>query len=154
MKANSFIASIARAVAFVLIESIVLVHCGFASDLSKDPTGIWKWTTPGRNGQPEESTLKLTRTTGGSITGTLSDRAGEHSLNDVSLKGNDLEFTIIRETPNGKVPVGYSLKLGSDKPKITIERPDYAPAAKKAGKKRVTEVEATRQDDTASKSKN
>jgi len=126
-----------------LIAFAVFALSGFAAAADKEPTGVWKWTTPGRNGQPEETTLKLTKGDNGAITGMLSDRAGEHALTNVSLKGGKLEFTILRETPNGKVPLDYSLKLDAERPKIAIERPDFSPAARKAGKKRKIEIDAT-----------
>jgi hypothetical protein len=113
----------------------------FAAAAAPNPAGTWKWTTPGRNGQSEETVLKLTVAGNGAVTGTLLDRAGEHPLTNLTVKDAKVDFTVLRDTPNGKVPIDYSLKLDGDRPKITIEYPDSAPAAKKAGKKRKREVE-------------
>jgi hypothetical protein len=110
-----------------------------AAAVGSDANGIWKWTTEGRNRQPEETVLVLKPGANGILTGTLTDRGGPHALTNVTLNGINLSFTILRDTPDGKAAVDYTLKLDDTNPKITIERPDPAPAAKRANKKRIVE---------------
>lgn len=127
---------------------------GQASALLARAVGEWRWTTQGRNGQPEETVLKLVAAPNGAVSGVLTDRAGTHPFSNVVLKGSDLEFAVTRDTPNGKVSLGYVLSLDDKHPKIRIERPDFAPSAKKTGKKRMREATVTRiKDDTPKNAK-
>ena len=80
----------------------------------------------------------------GAITGTLFDRSGTHPISNPVVNEDTLTFTVMHESPGiGDVPVGYTVSLDSDKPKVSIERPDPTPDGKAAGKKRKTEAAAS-----------
>src|ERR1044072_7925731 len=49
------------------------------------PVGLWKWSTQGRNRQPEKTVLKIGLVTDRKVTGTLTDRGGQHSITKVSF---------------------------------------------------------------------
>ena len=107
-------------------------------------TETWQWSVPGPNGQLEKTIVRFDAAENGTITGIVIDRSGVHPITNATLKNDKLEFTVVRETPSGKSETSYSLKFDAKNPKLTIERPDLAPAAKKAGKTRKTEIDVTR----------
>lgn len=92
-----------------------------------DPTGTWKWTTEGRNGQSFESTLKL-ELKDGQLAGTMLGRQGgqftipDVAIGDASFKDDAVAFTITREFNGNKMVVKYSGKLEGDIIKGTTER--------------------------------
>ena len=87
-----------------------------------DPTGIWKWTLPGRDGQPREFTLKL-ELKDGQLTGSMSGFRGETSLSDASFKDDQIAFSVVREFNGNKVATKYQGKLDGDTLKGSSEGP-------------------------------
>ena len=130
-----------RRLLFCVLGAIASTTVMFATD----PTGIWKWTAPGRNGQPQETTLKLDLAKDGTLAGTLADRSGTTSIKNVSLKGNQIEFSVVREIPGGKIETTYSGQLNGDTITGTNARPDKSPEAVKANKNRQADWIATRE---------
>lgn len=95
-----------------------------AQDKKADPTGTWKWSFAGQNGQTRETTLKL-KLDSGKLTGTISGRGGETAIEDAKLTGEDISFKVTRETNNGdKMTIKYAGKLSGDsiKGKTETER--------------------------------
>lgn len=96
--------------------------------LAADPTGTWKWSTPGRDGQSFESTLKL-ELKGGKLTGTmLGVQRGDFSIpdtpiGDASIKGDAIAFTVTREFNGNKFVSKYQGTIEGDTIKGTSERP-------------------------------
>ena len=86
------------------------------------PTGIWKWTLPGRDGQPREFTLKL-ELKDGQLTGSMSGFRGETSLSDASFKDDQIAFSVVREFNGNKVATKYQGKLDGDTLKGSSEGP-------------------------------
>jgi hypothetical protein len=86
-----------------------------------DVTGKWKWTVT-RNNQSRDTILTL-KQDGEKVTGTLSGRreGQETEISDGKIKGNELSFTITRDTNNGKVTQKYAGKVDGDAIKGTIE---------------------------------
>jgi hypothetical protein len=130
------------------LRSIII--CSIAILLSApmfgaDPSGLWKWITPGRNGQPQECVLKLLLTKDGTLSGTLADRSGAVVISDASFRGSDIEFSVVRETPAGKIVTTYSGRITGDTITGSNARPDNAPEAVKVNKKRQADWIATRQ---------
>jgi hypothetical protein len=85
-----------------------------------DPTGTWKWTTPGRNGgQGREMTLKL-KLDGDKLTGTIATpgRQGGQSrdtaIEDGKVKGDEISFSVTREFNGNKMTTKYSGKVSGD----------------------------------------
>ena len=101
----------------------------FAAD-AKGPNGTWTWSTPGRDGgEARTSTLKL-KAEGEKLTGKLSSpgrqggQAREVDITDGKIKGDEISFTVTRETQNGKFSQKFVGKLAGDtiKGKIEVER--------------------------------
>jgi hypothetical protein len=99
----------------------------FAAD--KGANGTWTWTTPARGGGEERTTtLKLTAE-GEKLTGKVSTpgregRVTEVDITDGKLKGDEVSFTVVRDTQNGKMTQKFVGKLAGDtiKGKIETER--------------------------------
>lgn len=88
--------------------------------------------------------LTLTVAKDGKIDGTLLDRSGMHAIVNPSVKGSTLTFTVVYHTPGiAGVPFSYTVSLDPDDVKVAIDRPDFTPAAKVAGKLRHHEEPAS-----------
>lgn len=125
---------------FLGISSILISSPLFAVD----PSGVWKWTTPGRNGQPQETSLSLTLAKDGSLTGKLTDRSGTVAISKTTFHDPDIGFSVIRETPGGKTETVYSGHIVGDTITGTNARPDNSPEAIKTNKKRQADWTAVR----------
>jgi hypothetical protein len=84
-----------------------------AQDKKADPTGTWKWSFSGQNGQTRETTLKL-KLAGDKLTGTISGRGGETEIEDAKLSGDEISFKITREFNGNKMTIKYNGKLSGD----------------------------------------
>jgi len=105
-----------QVLAFGLLMSCSCMHCKKAAPApamnapapaagAVDPTGTWKWTMSGRNGQSREVTLKL-KLEGGQLTGSVTGRAGaETPIEDATLSGSDMAFSVTRSGRNGQKSV-------------------------------------------------
>ena len=86
-----------------------------------DPTGTWKWSFKGQDGQSRESTLKL-KLDGEKLTGTMVGRdSKETAIDDAALKDNEVTFSYTRERNGQKFTSKYKGKLDGDVIKGTIE---------------------------------
>jgi hypothetical protein len=133
-----------RKFAVAVVALVLSLPPGFAASVGHDPTGIWKWTTTGRNGQSEETVLRVSLAKDGMLAGTITDRAGTRAVSSVSLKGNRVEIADIRDTPGGRLETTYAVELEGENPRVMIERPDRSPGGVAARKMRRTEVAAKR----------
>lgn len=106
------------------------------SALAADPTGTWKWSTPGRDGQSFESTLKLALQEG-KLTGTLLGlQRDQFSIPDTaieaaSFKDGVVAFTITLEFNGNRFPIRYEGKLEGDSITGSVERPGRDGATQK-----------------------
>jgi hypothetical protein len=87
-----------------------------------DPAGTWKWSFPGRDGQPRDVTLKL-ELKDGQLTGSMSGYRGETPISDASFKEGQIAFSVVREFNGNKVETKYLGKLDGDTIKGTSEGP-------------------------------
>ena len=94
-----------------------------AQDKKIDPTGTWKWSFTGQNGQTREVTLKL-KLEGDKLSGTVSGRGGETAIEEAKLKGEEISFQVTREFNGNKVTSKYAGKISGDaiKGKVETER--------------------------------
>jgi len=94
-----------------------------AADKKADPTGTWKWSFTGQNGQARETTMKL-KLDGDKLTGTISGRGGDTAIEDAKLAGDEISFKVTREFNGNKVTAKYNGKLSGDsiKGKTETER--------------------------------
>ena len=94
-----------------------------ADEKKNDPTGTWKWSFTGQNGQSRETTLKL-KVDGDKLTGTISGRGGETTIQEAKLKGDEISFQVTRENNGNKITTKYNGKISGDtiKGKTEFER--------------------------------
>src|SRR6266516_6574921 len=94
-----------------------------AEDKKSDPTGTWKWSFTGQNGQTRETTLKL-KLDGDKLTGTVSGRGGETAIEGAKIQGEEISFQVTREFNGNKFISKYTGKLSGDtiKGKMEFER--------------------------------
>jgi len=117
----------------------LLVSTFTALAVSPDPSGLWKWSVPGRNGGPERVyNLKL-KQEGDHLTGTLILPARDNSpgteveIKDAKLSGDNIFFSVSRQGPSGNTFVSkYAGKLGDQAIEGTIEVADRQPVSWKA----------------------
>jgi hypothetical protein len=79
--------------------------------------GKWEMTTQGRQG-PVTSTLTLEQD-GEKLKGTLSGQRGDAPVTG-TIKGNDINFSVTRQTPNGEFTIEYTGKVDGETMKGTI----------------------------------
>ena len=84
-----------------------------AEDKKADPTGTWKWSFTGQNGQTRETTLKL-KLEGDKLTGTVSGRNGDTAIENAKIKGEEISFSVTREFNGNKMTSKYNGKLSGD----------------------------------------
>jgi hypothetical protein len=78
-----------------------------------DPTGTWKWSFTGQNGQARETTLKLKKD-GDKISGTVSGRNGDTAIENAKLNGDEISFEVTREFNGNKMTSKYNGKISGD----------------------------------------
>jgi len=105
-----------------LAVCLALVSCftANADDKKTDPTGTWKWSFTGQNGQTRESTLTL-KLDGDKLTGSLAGRNGDTAIANAAVKGDEISFEVTREFNGNKVTSKYTGKLSGDSIKGKIE---------------------------------
>jgi hypothetical protein len=92
-----------------------------AQDAKPDPNGTWKWTAPGRGGNPgPEVTLKL-KAEGEKLTGTLTlpPRGGtgdpiDAAISDGKFKGDAISFSVVRDIQGNMITNKYEGKISGD----------------------------------------
>ena len=81
--------------------------------LAADPSGTWKWSVE-RNGQTFESSLKLQKPEGSTLTGVYVGRQNETPIEDGKFVDNTVTFKVTREFGGNKVVIAYEGKLDGD----------------------------------------
>ena len=92
---------------------LTLAATANAEDKKADPTGTWKWSFTGQNGQTRETTLKL-KLEGDKLTGTVSGRNGDTAIENAKIKGEEISFSVTREFNGNKMTSKYNGKLSGD----------------------------------------
>jgi hypothetical protein len=87
--------------------------------LASDPTGTWKWTVTGPNGEIA-TTAKLVAKDG-QITGTYSNSYGDGSISSGTVKDSDVAFRVERDFNGSKFVLQYQGKQDGDTIKGTIQ---------------------------------
>lgn len=108
-----------------------------AEDKKADPTGTWKWSMTGQNGQTRETTLKL-KLDGDKLTGSVSGRNGDTAIDDAKIKDGEITFAVTREFNGDKFTAKYKGKLSGDSIKGKVE-------TERDGEKRERDWEAKRE---------
>jgi len=117
------------------IKTILGVCMALLSVLSlhaeSDPNGLWKWTTPGRNGGPARIFNLRLKADGGTLTGALitpnrtNDTFSEVQITDGKINGDTLSFAVERPGYNGGNPsvTKYAGTIAGDVISGTLESP-------------------------------
>lgn len=82
-----------------------------AAPKTANVTGTWDLSMQGRRGTMTQ-TLKIEQD-GGKIKGTIQGRRGSSNF-EGTVKGNEIRFTVKRETPRGEFEMEYSGKVDGD----------------------------------------
>ena len=110
---------IALAVAVAFALAFMLTAVASADD---KVTGKWesKFTTP----QGETRTTTYTfKVDGDKLSGTVAGGMGGDTPLEGSVKGNEVKFTVTRQTPNGEMKAEYTATVEGDTMKGTVESP-------------------------------
>lgn len=121
-----------RTFVFSLLAGCMIFAMGAiaqAADTKVDPTGTWKWTMAGRNGGPDRTNTLVLKLEGDKLTGTVSApgrnaQASETKIEDATLKGDEISFSVTREFNGNKMTSKYTGKVTADtiKGKTEMER--------------------------------
>ena len=101
---------------FVVTIALVLAF----SLLAADVTGKWVAEQPGRNGGPPRQTTFDLKADGAKLTGTMLGGGGRGGaptpveITDGKVDGDNVSFTVKRETPNGAMETKYSGTISGD----------------------------------------
>jgi hypothetical protein len=77
-------------------------------------TGVWKWTSQGRDGQTRENSMNLVQE-GNKITGTVSGRTEPRPITEGKLEGDKLLLKVRRESERGIFTANYTGKVTGNK---------------------------------------
>ena len=102
---------------------LALGFTAIAEEKKTDLTGTWKSSYTNQDGQVRESTIKL-KAEGDKLTGTVSGRNNDATIEQGTIKGDEVSFQVTREFNGNKVTTKYNGKLSGDsiKGKIETER--------------------------------
>jgi len=107
------------------VFSILLV-AAFAL-MAADVSGKWTYEQPGRNGGAGREVTITLKQDGATVTGTVPGmgRGGEAppvQITDGKVEGNNVSFTVKRETPNGTMTQKFEGTVNGDEMKLKITR--------------------------------
>jgi hypothetical protein len=92
-----------------------------AAMLAADVTGKWTSETQGQGGRTMTSTFDL-KAEGDKLTGTITGaRGGAVEISDGKVNGNEVSFTVTRETQRGTMKLLYTGKVEGDELKLTMK---------------------------------
>ena len=116
-------------VGFLCAMSLLTTLVVFAENVS----GTWKGSYPGRDGQTRESTIVL-KAEGEKLTGTVAGGRGESEIKDGTIKGDDINFSVVRNFGGNDVTVKYKGKVVGDAIQFKVEAGErsYEMTAKRA----------------------
>jgi hypothetical protein len=103
------LASIARTGLFLLVWLTGVA----AGQQQPDVTGAWKMTYTTKDGVKMESTLTL-KNEGGTLSGTIDSPRGSVALNEVSVKGEEIAFAVIRVGFGDTIRIDYKGTVKGD----------------------------------------
>ena len=120
-----------------LMAGLALVVCSAAFVAAEDVGGAWNMTYTTQAGIKMSSTLTL-KNEDGKLTGTISSPRGSIPLDEVSVKGDEIAFAVIRVGFGDRIRIDYTgrvkgntmtlkMKVGARDPvDVTARRGQYA----------------------------
>jgi hypothetical protein len=130
----------------LLFVMTILLVASFAL-MAADVSGKWTFEQPGRGGNPGRPVTITLKADGAKLTGSVPGfgRGGGEppppsEITDGKVDGNNVSFTVKRETPNGPVVTKYEGTVNGDEMKLKITRPgqDGTPMTNEVTAKRST----------------
>lgn len=108
---------------FTTCLALTLALNAAAEDKKIDLNGTWKSSFTNQDGQVRESTFKL-KAEGAKLTGTASGRNNDTAIDEGTIKGDEVSFTVTREFNGNKMVSKYTAKIAGDtlKGKWSIDR--------------------------------
>ncbi len=101
---------------FCLLITLLAAPSARAADHPEnaDPTGVWTWKRPGRDGAEVTSTLNL-KAEGGKLTGKVSGwNNTENDIEKGTIKGNAIAFQVTRSFNGNEMTIKYAAKVEGD----------------------------------------
>jgi hypothetical protein len=98
---------------FTACLALTLALNAAAEDKKIDLNGTWKSSFTNQDGQVRESTFKL-KAEGEKLTGTASGRNNDTAIDEGTIKGDEVSFTVTREFNGNKMVIKYSGKVSGD----------------------------------------
>jgi hypothetical protein len=95
------------------LTGLVLAVGIAASAAAQDVAGPWNMTYTTHDGVKMSSTLTL-KSEGGTLSGTISSARGSVALDEVSVKGEDVAFAVIRVGFGDRIRIEYTGKVKGD----------------------------------------
>jgi hypothetical protein len=110
----------------LLFVLTILLVASFAL-LAADVSGKWTFEQPGRGGNPGRPVTITLKADGSTLTGTMpaGGRGGAGdpiAISDGKVDGNNISFTVKRETQNGTMVQKYEGTVSGDELKLKITR--------------------------------
>ena len=124
----------------LLFVVTILLVASF-SLLAADLNGKWVAEQPGRNGGPPRQTVFDLKASGSTLTGTMTGGGGRGGaptpieITDGKIDGDNVSFTVKRETQNGPMETKYKGTVSGDelKLKFTMMDQEREITAKRSG---------------------
>jgi hypothetical protein len=112
----------------MLFVMTILLVASFAL-MAADVSGKWTFEQPGRGGNPGRPVTITLKADGAKLTGSVPGmgRGGDNpppptEITDGKVDGNNVSFTVKRETPNGSMVIKYEGTVNGDEMKLKITR--------------------------------
>ena len=96
-----------------LLAGLVLALGIAVSAAAQDAVGAWNMTYTTGDGVKMSSTLTL-KSEGGALSGAISSARGSVALDEVSVKGEDVAFAVIRVGFGDRIRIEYTGKVKGD----------------------------------------
>lgn len=115
--------------AFCAVLALGSISTASAEDAALSATGTWTWTVPGRDGGAERKVSVTLKQEGEKLTGKLTSPGRDGATRDTdieegSVKGTDVAFSVTREFNGNKMTSKYTGKLSADAITGKIESKD------------------------------
>jgi hypothetical protein len=119
MKNKAFVSvTLISAIVLSLAQSLAFSAPEEKADSAKkkgiNASGIWKWTSRGRNGETRESSMALFQA-GKKLTGKITGGRADSEIENGKIEGNKISFSTSRKTERGSFTSEYSATLDGGK---------------------------------------
>lgn len=110
-----------------LVFAIAILMISFASAKDVDVTGDWEMTMESPRGGEITRAVHFEQD-GEKITVTTESRRGDEITAEGTIKGNEIEWTVSRETPRGAMTMIYKGTVEGETMSGTVEMGDFGSA--------------------------